>query len=155
MKKNAATISEGAIENAALKYDLRYTTTQREHAPVTVLCKQTYYYGSKQKENVVRICSTTNTLENSNDICEIEDFVETHLCNLRGIVQSRGLRVLRGTKYDKSDNSLRNLVAVEVRGVNIYGILHGGVADIQPMPNAWVRAALFMGMRLVWLVHAP
>ena len=66
MKNYAATTSEGTIENAALKYDLRYTTTQREHAPVTVLCKQTYYYGSKQKEKVegkvIPICSSTNTL---------------------------------------------------------------------------------------------
>ena len=43
--------------------------------------------------------------------CEIEDFVETHLCKLRGILRSRVLRVLcdliknvksllRGTKSD-------------------------------------------------------
>ena len=33
------------------------------------------------------------------------------------------LRVLRGTKFDNSDNILRNLLAVELRGVNIYGVL--------------------------------
>ena len=27
--------------------------------------------------------------------CEIEDFVETHVCKLRGILRSRVLRVLR------------------------------------------------------------
>ena len=55
---------------------------------------------------------TIRTMKWKNVSCEIEDFVETHLCKLRGILQSRVLRVLcnlikafissllRGTKSD-------------------------------------------------------
>ena len=39
--------------------DQGYTTTQRKHTRVSVLCKQTYYHGSKQQEEAVPICSTT------------------------------------------------------------------------------------------------
>ena len=49
------------MQNAALEQDQRYTTTQREHARISELCKQTYYYGSKQQEKVASICSTTIT----------------------------------------------------------------------------------------------
>ena len=45
------------------------------------------------------------------------------------------LRVLRGTKFDNSDNILRNLLAVELRGVNIYGVLPGGVAGGQQISS--------------------
>ena len=54
MKKYATTISEGTM-----KQDQRYTTTQPEHTRGSVLCEQTYYYGSKQQEEAVPICSTT------------------------------------------------------------------------------------------------
>ena len=57
--------------------------------------------------------------------CEIEDFVETHLCKLRGILGSRLPRVLRGTK---SDQSLQLWNSGEV---HIYGILPEGVAQGQ------------------------
>ena len=50
---------KGQLQNASLKQDQRYTTTQPEHTRVSVLCKQTYYYGSKQQEEAVPICSTT------------------------------------------------------------------------------------------------
>ena len=60
MKKYATTISQGTIfQNASLKQDQRYTTTQPEHTRVSVLCKQTYYYGSKQQEEAVPICCAT------------------------------------------------------------------------------------------------
>ena len=65
----------------------------------------------------------------------MEDFVGTHPCKLRGILRSRLLRVLRGTKFDNSDNILRNLLAVELRGVNIYGVLPGGVAGGQQISS--------------------
>ena len=48
-----------------------------------------------------------------NDSREIEDFLETHLCNLRGMLRSRVLRVLRRTQ---SDNIRQNLTAVELGG---------------------------------------
>ena len=59
MKKYAATTAvvypKGQSQNASLKQDQRYTTTQREHAQVSVLCNQTYYYGRKQQENKASI----------------------------------------------------------------------------------------------------
>ena len=60
MKKYATTISEGTFAKCFIeaKYQ-RYTTTQRERTRVSVLYKQTYYYGSKQQEEAVPICSTT------------------------------------------------------------------------------------------------
>ena len=50
---------KGQLHNASLKQDQRYTTAQREHTRASVLRKQTCYYGSKQHENAVPICSTT------------------------------------------------------------------------------------------------
>ena len=55
MKKYAAITAvypKGQSQNASLKQDQRYTTTQREHARVSVLCRQTSYYGSKRQEKV-------------------------------------------------------------------------------------------------------
>ena len=55
---------KGQSQNASLKQDQRYNTTQREHARVSVLWKQTYYYGRKQQEKVSSICinSITNII---------------------------------------------------------------------------------------------
>ena len=49
------------LQNASLKQDRGQTGRQRAHARVSVRCKQTYYYGSKQEQEVAPICSTTVT----------------------------------------------------------------------------------------------
>ena len=73
---------------------------------------------------------------------ETEDFVEPHLCKMGGILRSRVLRVLRGIQYDKSDNILRHLAAVEVRGVSVYGVLNGGIAGGQQRSSTCLMPAL-------------
>ena len=65
MKKYAATTAvypKGQSQNASLKQDQRHTITQREHARVSVLRKQTYYYGSKRQETVASTCINSTTI---------------------------------------------------------------------------------------------
>ena len=59
LKQNREWTTAQRLQNTSLKQNRGLTTTQRNHARISVLCKQTHCDGSKQQQEVAPICSAT------------------------------------------------------------------------------------------------